>query len=728
VTDRPLVEARIERSSFDPDESARCLVLLEPELLERLGAAVGDVVEITTGTGRRSVGRLGEALPADRGSGTVRFDRLLRQALKARLNDHVTLTLIEGSAARHLVLAAPVDVARAHGIMERIQSQLTRSSTPCATGSRLYLRWGEAAAGAIYDVVEVDPDPGVFSADTEVVIEPPGVRHTEGQFDVTFEDVGGLAGPINLCRELIQLPLQLPQVYRQLGVDAPRGLLLYGPPGCGKTHLARALSNEIGARFFLINGPTVVGTIQGETESNLRAVFNEAAHHSPAVIVIDEIDSIAPHRRDSGSQSEVRIVSTLLTLMDGLQKVDGVMVVGTTNRLEAVDGALRRPGRFDREIFIGPPNTEARREILDIHVRDMPLSDDAAQSLSQVAKVTHGYVGADLVELCREAALTALRRRTIAVTDHLGSFRFNDRESLEVEARDFQDALSLVRPTALREAWVTTPRATWNDIGGHASIKRQVRQLVELPLLDPERYRKAGLRPPSGILIYGPSGTGKSSLVHALANAAGVNLIVVDGPSVYSKWLGESEAAIRHIFSIARQMKPVIVVLEQLESLAPVAGADEGNLTTHRVRAQILSELDAVKEIAGIVTIGLTSSLDQIDPSIYRAGRLALRIPISLPGRQDRREILAVHLKRSDLAPGVDLEETIAWLAERTECLSGADLADLVERARFASMDAAQVDSELGAITREALAEAQEPIRAMVSEGAPTSTTVRTSQ
>ncbi len=697
--------ATVDRSKAEFAASARCLAHLDPELMGAIGAAVGDVVEIATELGRRTVARLGEPLETDRGSGALRLDRFIRQALKARMNDRVEVRPERLPAARRVVVAAPVDVSRAHGIVDHLRQLFADSQTPCAVGARLYAAFPGSSAGAVYEVVEVDEDPAVFVADTELEIEAPGTRHDEGAFDVSFEDIGGLRRQITLLRELVQLPLQMPFVYRQLGINAPRGIVLYGPPGCGKTHLARAVANEVNAKFQFINGPAVVGTMQGETESNLRRIFNEAAHHAPSIIFIDELDAIAPHRGQSGSQSDVRAVTTLLSLMDGLQKVDGVVVIGTTNRIEAVDVAFRRPGRFDREVYIGPPDEAGRREILEIHAREMPLAEAAHEHLAHVAKVSHGFVGADLMELCREAGLNSLRRSASALRDHLGAFRITGDVDLEVDAADFDEALTKIRPSALRESWVAVPQVDWPDVGGLAEVKRQLRDLVEQPLLEGERLRALGLEPPTGVVLYGPPGTGKTLLVHALARSAKVNFLAVDGPEIFSKWLGESEEAVRQLFKVARQLAPVIIFFDQLDAIAPRRGSDAGTKTTERVVNQLLAELDGVREVHGIVALAATDRLDLVDPAVLRPGRLGVRIAVPLPDFEDRVEVLRIHLRDVPLDRGLAVDVVAERLASRAEGLSGADLRAIVERSKLIALGEQRAEDRV-VITREHLLQA----------------------
>jgi transitional endoplasmic reticulum ATPase len=447
------------------------------------------------------------------------------------------------------------------------------------------------------------------------------------------------------------------------------------------------MANDVNAHFYFINGPGIVGTMQGETESNLRRVFNEAAHHAPSMIFIDEIDAIAPHRDQSGSQSDVRAVTTLLSLMDGLQKVDGVVIVGTTNRVDALDTALRRPGRFDREVFIGPPDAEGRLEILDIHTREMPLTETALSHLPDVARVTHGFVGADIMELAREAGLNSLRRSTGALTHHLGAFRIADDLQLTVTDDDFDEALTKIRPSALREAFVAVPEVEWSDIGGLVSVKRQLRNLVERPLVEGDLFRKMGLEAPTGVLLEGPTGTGKTMLVHALANSAKVNFLAIDGPEIFSKWLGESEEAIRQVFGVARQLAPAIIFFDQLDAIAPLRGSDLGTKTTERVVSQLLSEFDAIQKVGDIIVLAATNRADLIDPAVLRPGRVGTTIQVGLPDEAGRREIVTILLRRVSLDPALSVDHVADRLATRTAGMSSAELRALIERAKLVALD-----------------------------------------
>lgn len=663
--------------------ASRCLVHIDPEVMEGRGLRVDDVVHITTQSTRYPIpARVGEAHEVDRGSNLIRLDRFLRTATKARINQQVEIRpLGPVTELESITLMPPIDVSTAHHLNEHLLECFLESRAPLGRGSVVYATFHGSVAGTSYKVVRCKPETGVVSAATKIQVEIPPSAGFRADEELTFEDVGGAETEIRLVRELVQLPLQFPQVYRQLGILPPRGIIFYGPPGSGKTHLARAIANEVNAGFYYINGPDVVGTMYGETEANLRKIFAEAAHHAPSIVLIDELDAIAPHREKSGAQSDVRMVTQLLSLLDGLTKVDGLVVIGTTNRVDAIDVALRRPGRFDREIFLGPPTSGGRLDILHIHTREMPLSAEAAAQLPRVAAVTHGFVGADLMELCREAGLNALRRNSRLLLDHLSAFRLED-AAMEVQPGDFDDALGKIRPSAIREAFVTIPNTSWDDVGGLSGVKEQLRDLVERPLKQPEIFRLAGITPPSGIVLHGPPGTGKTLMAKALATACGVNFLAMDGPEVFTKWLGESEEAIRHIFRVARQLAPSIIFFDQLDALAPLRGADAGSRTTERVVNQLLAELDGTSARKGGVTvIAATNRLDLVDPSVLRMGRLGTHLRIPMPDAEERAEIFALEARRFDAGPGAGA--LFLELARQTEGWSGADIHAVCTSARM---------------------------------------------
>ena len=538
----------------------------------------------------------------------------------------------------------------------------------------LYLPFPGTNSGTTYQVTAVDDGPGYVTADTQIVLQYADAHLPDGAMDVTFEDVGGLGSQIRAVRELVQLPLKFPHVYQQLGITAPRGIILYGPPGAGKTRLARAIANEVEARFYYINGPDIIGTYAGETEGNLRRIFGEAGHHAPSIIFIDELDAIAPKRGETGAHADIRVVTQLLSLMDGLTRVDAVVVVATTNRLDSVDPAFRRPGRFDREIFIGPPDIAGRREVLDIHTREMPLTPDALAALDDIAYRTHGFVGADLMELCREAGLSALRRSTSMLADHRAAFRLQS-DQLVVARADFDHALAHVRPSALRETLISRPDVTWADVGGMDALREELRELVEMPLHKPEVLAAMGLASHSGVLLYGAPGTGKTLLAQAVANECGVNFIAVNGPELFTKWLGESEEAVRHIFRIARQVAPAVIFFDQLDSITPIRGDHSGSMTTERVVNQLLAELDGIEPLSGIVVLAATNRIDLVDPAILRPGRFGTHVHVPLPDAAGRRAILQLFLT------GGNVEASIDELVPLTEGFSGAQLRELCARA-----------------------------------------------
>ena len=660
-------------ATSDYATASRLLVSVDPELMHRHGLATDEIVRVATERGRSILMRLAAPLPDDGGRGIVRLDRFARQALKAHLNETVEVEPFDARPAARVELNPAIDVSTAHDLLPHLKKVMVESRSPVSVGAVLYISFPGTQAGTTYEVHQVPDGAGYVTDKTEIKLHFHDAHVPEGAFDVTFEDVGGLGREIKLVRELVQLPLKFPHVYRQLGINPPRGVILYGPPGSGKTHLARAVANEIEARFYYINGPEIIGTYAGETEGNLRRIFGEAAHHAPSIVFIDELDALAPKRGETGAHSDVRAVTQLLSLMDGLTRVDSVIVIGTTNRIDSVDPAFRRPGRFDREIFVGPPNVQGRREVLEIQTREMPLTDDAQASLDEVARRTHGFVGADLMELCRNAGLNALRRSTLNLEDPKAAFRV-DMTQLRVDKMDFENAMSQVRPSAMRETLITVPDVRWADVGGLDSVKERLKELMEYPLRNPQLLASMGLTPHVGALLYGPPGTGKTLLAKALANECGVNFIAVDGPEIFSKWLGESEEGVRQIFRIARQVAPTVVFFDQLDSITPVRGAHEGSMTTERVVNQLLAELDGVEQLSGVIVIGATNRIDLVDPSVLRPGRFGVHIAVPLPDENDRRAILALHLG-GDKAIAADL-------APRTEGFSGARLRHVCEEAK----------------------------------------------
>jgi len=533
-------------------------------------------------------------------------------------------------------------------------------------------------------VVSATPK-GIVHIDGKTAVEllPEYIGAADGQrrADVTYDDLGGMRDTIDALREMVELPLRHPELFQRLGVDPPKGVLLHGPPGTGKTLLARAVANESAARFFLINGPEIMGSAYGESERHLREIFEQAAQAAPSIIFIDEIDSIAPKRGQVTGEAEKRLVAQLLTLLDGIEPRQNTVVIAATNRPEAIDEALRRPGRFDREIVVGVPDEPGRREILGIHTRGMPLASDV--NLDELARRTYGFVGADLAALCREAALEAVRRimPRINLADPVIPTEILDQ--LSVELNDFDNALKRVQPSAMREVMVEAPQIRWDDIGGLDQARDRLKEGVELPLKHPDAFRRLGIRPAKGFLLYGPPGTGKTLLAKAAARESEANFIATKSSDLLSKWYGESEQQIARLFNRARQVAPTIIFIDELDSLVPARGGGLGEpQVTERVVNTILSEMDGLEELQNVVVIGATNRPTLIDPALLRPGRFDELIYVGTPDTAGRRRILAIHTRGMPLAGDVDLEK----IAQRTDRFTGADLEDLVRRAGLTAL------------------------------------------
>ncbi|NBJ12006.1 CDC48 family AAA ATPase [Microvirga arsenatis] len=685
---------RLQVANARPADSGRGIARMSRQALAEIGVQEGQPVEII---GKRHTTAIAVTpYPEDEGLAIVRLDGLQRVNAGVGSGDHVEVRRAEVRPATRVVLAPAQKGLRLQGsgdALKRTFSQRplmagdvisTSVYSPRAADPRLpdelrgLLNIPAYGLQEIRLVVVATQPRGIVhvTAETEIELRPQFEEPREARrADVTYDDIGGLGSTVDQLREMVELPLRHPELFQRLGIDPPKGVLLYGPPGTGKTRLARAVANETEAQFYHIAGPEIMGRHYGESEQRLRQVFQEAQQNVPAIIFIDEIDSIAPKRGEVTGEVERRIVAQLLTLMDGLEPRQNIVVIGATNRREAIDEALRRPGRFDREIVIGVPDEVGRREILGIHTRGMPLAQDV--DLDEVARTTYGFVGADLAALSREAAMDSLRRILPGVNLRDG-IPMNVLESLQVTRQDFQNAMKRVQPSALREIMIQVPTVTWDDIGGVDEARTRLREGVELPLRSPESFRRLGIRPAKGFLLFGPPGTGKTLLAKAVAREAQANFVATKSSDLLSKWYGESEQQISRLFARARQVAPTVIFIDEIDSLAPVRGGGLGeHAVTERVVNTILAEMDGLEELQGVVVMAATNRPNLIDPALMRPGRLDELIYVPVPDAKGRRHILGIHTKAMPLGPDVDLDT----IAERTDRFTGADLEDLTRRA-----------------------------------------------
>jgi transitional endoplasmic reticulum ATPase len=519
------------------------------------------------------------------------------------------------------------------------------------------------------------------SAQTRLTILSEPAPEGRGMPRTTYEDIGGLHEEMQRVREMVELPLRHPELFQRLGIEPPKGVLLHGPPGCGKTLLARAVANESEANFFSINGPEIMSKFYGESEARLREMFEQAQKNSPSIIFIDELDAIAPKREEVTGEVERRVVAQLLALMDGLSGRGNVIVIGATNRPRALDPALRRPGRFDREIEIGVPDKQGRHEILQIHTRGMPLSEDVG--LERLGRMAHGYTGADLAALCRETAMKSLRRYLPEINLEEERIPPNVLEKMEVRMEDFLNAYKEITPTAMREVYIEVPTVRWSDIGGLQDVKQELREAVEWPLKNPKMFKRLGIRPPKGILLYGPPGCGKTLLARGVATESEANFITIKGPEVFSKWVGESEKAIREVFRKGRMSAPAVIFFDEIDSLLPRRGSGYGDSrVTERVISQLLTEMDGIVALEDIVVIAATNRPDIVDPAVLRPGRFDRLIYVPEPDVESRLEIFKIYTKNMPLAKDVDLEQ----LTTTTKSYSGADIEALCREAAMLAL------------------------------------------
>ena len=661
-TEAPVLKLKIAEALSK--DVGRGIARMGPEDLERLQLAVGDLVEIV---GKRAT--VCKAMPAHkelRGQSRIQVDGLVRENAGAGLDEFVKVRKTACRPAERVVLD-PANVRPSERDLNYIGSLL--DGLPVQEGDRIRAalfgsRWADFKVGATTPKGAV-----LINPTTRLVIGNPQQAAESASRSTSYEDIGGLRPQLQRIREMIELPLRYPEVFEQLGIDAPKGVLLHGPPGCGKTLIARAIAHETEANFYSISGPEIIHKFYGESEAHLRKIFEEAARKGPSIIFLDEIDAIAPRRETTVGEVEKRVVAQLLALMDGLSKRQQLIVIAATNLPNLLDPALRRPGRFDREIAIPIPDRTGREEILSVHSRGMPLSTDV--DMRHMAAITHGFVGADLEALCREAAMICLRRIMPDIDFALARIPYEQLTKLEVGKEDFIDALREVEPSATREVFVEVPDVHWEDVGGLDQVKQRLIEAVEWPLQHAELFAEAGIRPPKGILLTGPPGCGKTMLAKAIANESQVNFISVKGPALLSKYIGESERGVRDMFRKAKQAAPCIIFFDEVGALVPARGAGGGDShVADRVLSQFLTELDGVEELKGVLMLGATNRQDMLDPAILRPGRFDQIVEIPLPDEQGRRQIFEVHLRHKPLAPGID----IGKLAAATEEFSGAEI------------------------------------------------------
>lgn len=716
------------------DDVYKGIARIDPGLMRSLGLSRGDIISIKGE--RETVAIVDRAYPADIGERIIRADGLIRRNAKTSVGENVVVGKAEVVPAKKVSIAPAQQGVMVQGDPEAFKNGLLGRAVvkgdiislggvhrrrdvmgdgfPDIFGDLQDLFGGGLGFGGFqqlrFVVTGTSPSQAcIINEDTEITLGQKAVDVSEEAIpEVTYEDIGGLSEEVKKIREMVELPLKHPEIFDALGIEPPKGVILHGPPGTGKTLLAKAVANETDSNFILLNGPEIMSKFYGESEKKIRNIFEDAEKNAPTIIFIDEIDAIAPKREDVQGEVERRVVSQLLTMMDGLKSRGRVVVIGATNRVNSIDQALRRPGRFDREISISVPDKDARLNILKIHTRNMPM--DKSVNLKTLAGKTHGFVGADLSALTKEAAMSVLRK-------YLPELNLDGEEPIPKEVLDkmiisgvdFEDALKFVRPSAMREVLVETPNVGWADVGGLEKAKQDLKEAVEWPVKSPESFTRLGIRAPRGILLYGPPGTGKTMLAKAVAKESEANFIHVKGPSLLSMWVGKSEEGVRKVFERARQVSPCIIFFDELDSLAGKRGMETGTKVTERVLNQLLSEMDGLEDLKGVTIIGATNRPDMLDSALLRPGRFDRIILVDVPDEESRKKILEVHTKNTPLGKDVNFNE----LVRRTEGFVGADVESLV---REASMNALRKDLKAKTVDREDFEEAFKRVKPSVSE------------
>ncbi|MHC1738686.1 MAG: CDC48 family AAA ATPase [Ignavibacteriaceae bacterium] len=646
----------------------RAIARIDPTDMKLIGLEPGDIILIE---GKRcSPVKVMPCYPEDRDKRIIQIDGITRDNVQAGIDEKVKINKTACRQAAKIKLKPDTNAASLFKADDAKYIGSLITGLPVSNGDKVRaVLFGNRSID--YTVTGTTPE-GVVLIHTNTVLQLElSKQKGEHKSKISYEDIGGLGNQVQRIREMIELPLKYPEIFERLGVEPPKGVFLYGPPGTGKTLIVRAVANETDAYFINISGPEIMGKFYGESEGRIRKLFEEAQVHAPSIIFIDEIDAIAPKREDMGGEKQVekRVVAQLLSLMDGLESRGKVIVIGATNIPNSIDPALRRPGRFDREISISIPDKKGRLEILQIHTRGMPLSDDV--NLEKLSEITHGFVGADLEALAREAAMTALRKILPQIDFEIAEIPYDLLMALEVTMDNFREAMKEVEPSAIREVFVEIPDVKWNDVGGLEEIKEALKETVEWPLKYSELFRKTGTNPPKGIILYGKPGTGKTYLAKALASESGVNFISVKGPQILSKYIGESEKGVRELFRLAKQAAPSILFLDEIDSLTPRRNNDSsGSGVIERVIGQFLTEMDGIEELKGVIVLAATNRLDLIDPALLRSGRFDLIFELPVPDLGTREKIFQIHTRDKPTGKKVNLSK----LALKTENLTGSDI------------------------------------------------------
>jgi len=655
------------------DDSGLGRVRIDPEVIKALQLKTGDAIEIFHPISKsKTAALLFPGKPEDNGAGVIRLDPSLRRNINARIDDYVEIRKIKVVLAEKVVFAS---MSEAVVIKPRLLNSLLLNRVVTKDDILSFYHYQRR-----YDMIVIDFEPRTDAVrihlDTEIKLSEKTHRELKEREKsrVSYEDIGGLGDEIQRVREMIELPMKHPELFHSIGIDPPKGVLLHGPPGTGKTLLARAVAFETDAHFITISGPEIMSKFYGQSEQNLRDIFADAKKNAPSIIFIDELDSIAPKRSEVTGEVERRVVAQLLSLLDGLEGRGEIIVIGATNRVNDIDIALRRPGRFDKEIEIGVPDTDGRYEIMQIHTRGMPLFEDV--DLRKIAERTHGFVGADVEALAKEAAMLAIRE-ILPKIDLDKPIPFEILNSIRIKMENFTSALNNIEPSALREVVISQPKETWKDVGGLEEAKLQLREIIEWPLKYPELYSHLNSKPPSGILLYGPPGTGKTLLAKALAHETEVNFISVKGPEFLSKWVGESEKAVRETFRKARAAAPCIIFFDEIDAIAGMRGRSASSEVTDQVISQLLTEMDGLEDLKDVILLAATNRPDMLDPALLRSGRFGRHVEISMPDLETRKAIFKIHLKNKPLAKDVNYDK----LAEALEDYTGADIQAISEEA-----------------------------------------------